>query len=1382
MGFVHAVVSSRASNNRWCFGFLISALMLAPAMAGGKADRDHISLFRSDAEQVSFDVRVENYRFVQSSALQGTEKLLIPGYSSVSGPGEPLVPSRKLLIAIPPDVTYSLRWTVLKAEPMGHHQLEPVAFPAAKRDDAGELYVSERYAIEENVYMRYKRKPTLEDKEIVHLRHQRVLPLWIHPVSYDPRTGETSIATRIHVEIFFAPQADGRGRSITMGESLPVQESPTWNRILSRILLNPNQAEKWRVKRRTPSGSDPRTLAPSRAMIAGPLVKLRVRETGMCKVQAASVIAAGFPANEPLAQLHLFKRGYDSSLLQESITDIPFIVHEDPQGVAGVFDGSDLLIFYGLRLREDVLQGDPIEKFADFNSYWLGTGNGLSMVQQPLRRGYVSADTASASFDVLDRYEEDLCFIEFTPPDDEQFYEGPIRVDVYGFNDQGTRYVAVPFTVHAMKPGSSLRIRAEILGAPDGSVDRLLNVTIENSKGNTSLNKALVPLTARIRYTSQTVPDTLIDEGENKVKFDRAPETGLNAYVNWVTVSYQALFRAKGNSLAFNTSTLSGDTSITVTGLTRKDLYLFDITDPYSVVQRIVADSLFVDVNGGYTFSFRETIAAKKGYILTSLDDITEIAPEDVFAGATNTLIGNSFENTVDVLVVCYPSYLDEMQVWVDYRRAQGYKVLMADVVDVYDEFNSGVPHPRAIKNFIRHFYEKGNASFVLLVGDASEDNRRVHPESAPNYIPTESFPEYVGYPFYDNEIVTSDKWYVMMDNDYLPEQSDFYPDLIIGRFPAGSEIELQTMLQKTFSYERPEASDFWRRRMIFVADDAWSGDLTICRNPSEVGFEYGQEESAQIIESSPAGQYDVIKFNLSEYTSQVHGETGPCVGLGETAYFTRVEVTPRFLAEMNAGATLVSIQAHMNRYQVCHEILFTSRYGTPIGGADGKDHRKLENYARPFILFGMGCHLSDYALYKELIRTIKNDNTGDCFSELLMLQINKGAVATYGSSGFEYLSPNRSFNNVIYETFFHTPPQDTMVGSDRAQVRWIFGEIMTISEIDRYDTGQIKRYHILGDPLLRIDAGPPRFEVTVNGSPVQNEDLVFGAAGSDTIYVEAIISDEVAIEKLALEIDGEDATDSMTVTPLLDGTLSASRKYEIKFKHKLLPSSYDIILRAYQSPDTTGNDYSMAAEFVLRVRADFTLKANGREVTDGDPVPPEADYLLELRFPVLIDPANIEVRIDDVAVQGLEFSHPSPQDTTTWLVSFHEKLADGRHTLQVLVNEGVTAVINLYVSTTFGLKHVINYPNPFTDDTYFVFTNEIEITDGAIDIFTTSGRKIAHVEVPPSAKPPGQNAVYWDGRDFTGDKIANGVYLYVLTVEQRGKKSTIRGKMARIE
>jgi hypothetical protein len=474
-----------------------------------------------------------------------------------------------------------------------------------------------------------------------------------------------------------------------------------------------------------------------------------------------------------------------------------------------------------------------------------------------------------------------------------------------------------------------------------------------------------------------------------------------------------------------------------------------------------------------------------------------------------------------------------------------------------------------------------------------------------------------------------------------------------------------------------------------------------------------------------------------------------------------------------------------MNRFQVCHEWLFTSH------SIQGRDYLNLTNNGRPFIVFGMGCHLSDYALHKELTRNFENGPTGDCLSELMLLRPNNnGAVNSYGSTGFEYLRENKDYTEIIAEVFFKTPPTGPMIASGQSQARWIMGELMTACEIEdilRHPVGsgsgalgQAKRYHILGDPLLRMDAGPPRYEVTVDGKPFQSGDRLFSGSGGDSVEVLGVITDEVAIERLSLEIDKVDVTGQMTVTPLKDPGLDAARQYEVSFTHKILPKAYDIIIRAHQAADTTAGNFHLIAEFTLKVEINVSLRVNGRPTLDGDVVPAEADYVFELETPIVIDPALIRVEIDGNAVTPLDLSHPSPQDSTTWLVGFSATLAPGPHTVSIFVDNAATD-FNLTVGSQTGIRDLIAYPNPFQEDTYFVYSNDLEISDGSIDIFTTSGKKVAHLNIPASASGVGQNAVRWDGTTWDGGQVANGVYLFVVNVSQRGQTTTQRGKLVKV-
>jgi len=232
--------------------------------------------------------------------------------------------------------------------------------------------------------------------------------------------------------------------------------------------------------------------------------------------------------------------------------------------------------------------------------------------------------------------------------------------------------------------------------------------------------------------------------------------------------------------------------------------------------------------------------------------------------------------------------------------------------------------------------------------------------------------------------------------------------------------------------------------------------------------------------------------------------------------------------------------------------------------------------------------------------------------------------------------------------------------------------------------------------------------------------------------------------------------------------TLPRARQYRVSFRHVLQPRTYDIVLRAYQAPDTAAGQYHMAAEFVLKVESSISVSVNGRAIESGAAVPADGNYRIDLGFPVFIPSSDISVSIDDALVTNTQFSHPSPEDSLAWIITFRKKLGAGNHHMRVAAQD-IEFNYQLKVSEDAGLEHVINYPNPFRGaGTNFVYTNEVEIVDGTIDIFTVSGKKVRRLSIPSTARLPGQNSVFWDGRDAGGGALANGVKFVSLSHNTR--------------
>ncbi len=105
---------------------------------------------------------------------------------------------------------------------------------------------------------------------------------------------------------------------------------------------------------------------------------------------------------------------------------------------------------------------------------------------------------------------------------------------------------------------------------------------------------------------------------------------------------------------------------------------------------------------------------------------------------------------------------------------------------------------------------------------------------------------------------------------------------------------------------------------------------------------------------------------------------------------------------------------------------------------------------------------------------------------------------------------------------------------------------------------------------------------------------------------------------------------------------------------------------------------------------------------------------------------------------------------------------------------------IDFQVINQATITEVLNYPNPFTTSTQFVFTlTGSEIPDEfKIQIMTISGkvvREITLAEFGPIRIGRNISTYRWDGRDEYGDRLANGVYLYRVTARLYGKDIELR-------
>lgn len=183
-----------------------------------------------------------------------------------------------------------------------------------------------------------------------------------------------------------------------------------------------------------------------------------------------------------------------------------------------------------------------------------------------------------------------------------------------------------------------------------------------------------------------------------------------------------------------------------------------------------------------------------------------------------------------------------------------------------------------------------------------------------------------------------------------------------------------------------------------------------------------------------------------------------------------------------------------------------------------------------------------------------------------------------------------------------------------------------------------------------------------------------------------------------------------------------------------------------------------------------------------------------EAKWMVLDDTslAAVRVRFPNGALRRYYFNNDTlrfipagqaPNTDNTATINFNPQfLADGEYELIVSGKDksnntagSMEYRVLFQVINKAMISNMLNYPNPFTTSTAFVFTvtgNEVP-QNLKIEIMTVTGRIVREItkdELGPIHVGRNITEFKWDGTDQFGQKLANGVYLYRVVTNLNGR------------
>lgn len=828
------------------------------------------------------------------------------------------------------------------------------------------------------------------------------------------------------------------------------------------------------------------------------------------------------------------------------------------------------------------------------------------------------------------------------------------------------------------------------------------------------------------------------------------------AYLNYIELNWRRPLAFTGDNFTFRDLRSIGPNTIAAYNITGASnaTQVWDVTDPLQ--PKRVQGSL-----NGSTYSF--TQAASTLHEFVALDGNSFLTPAAVGRVSNQNLHG---ADAPELVIVTHPDFLSAANRLADYHREHDMmRVLVATTDQVYNEFSSGAQDIGGIRDMMRYFYlAAGNDTtrlprYLLLFGDASYDYKDRIPSNS-NYVPT----------YESNESLSVDASYTVDDYfGFLDEGEDISDftvvntlDIGIGRIPVASAGAAEDAVDKIINYTSPASLGPWRIRNTFIGD-----------NEDGAGEHLANaEEIARTVDiQTPFANDSKIYLDNLTFVSTPGGNRCP-------------DANKAITDQIFKGTFVINYTGHGSTTTLAHERIVTK-----------EDFNSWKNYNQLPFMITATC---DYARY---------DNPAYVSNgESLVLKKDGGTIAMLTTTGPVYAGINQEINLQFLHAQYSQRNGQWLTFGDAMRE----GKNMTYKDSGTYPFTLINfyRFSLLGDPALQPAFPKHRVKtdaITIMGS-VQAADTM-RALGAYTVsgHVEDVtgnllsdfngrayvtIFDKPRVINLYTKETHDFRAYKMQDNIIFKGlTTVTNGKFSCSFiapkdmgydyaRGKISyyaenghvdAAGYDtgVIIGGFYDGAPSDNDAPLVRPFI----GDTLFR-------DGGITGPNTLLYVQLSDKSGINVSGNGVGHDLTAVLDGDEAHPYilndyyETETNTYQrghASFPVTgLSDGPHTFRVkawdVYNNSGEGIVHFVVGAGgFQVQNLMNYPNPFRDQTHFFFQHNHpgEALTVQIAIYQTTGQLIRIIEQKFNPADNPAHEVIWDGTDDHGALLPSGIYPY---------------------
>lgn len=546
-------------------------------------------------------------------------------------------------------------------------------------------------------------------------------------------------------------------------------------------------------------------------------VKVKVAEDGWYRLGADELQQAGFPISTvSAAQLQLFRRGQEVAIQTVTADGSATLNYLEFWGEknTGAFD---------LELYEGSIQPHPYYNlFTDTATYFLTWDNNSNHLRIP-----TNTQNDNSGLTPTTTHDETLSTLQVNEYATGRFFgggggdfqlsnyeggEGWTGSRVQKGSSQDFDFVLSDLVVANDTPNveiiaigrNSLQHVVTVLAGPDAS--SLTSVGTFSFEGYTAYRHV------------QDISPALV--GANGALVIRCTVTGVDGATDFVSFSSvrltypQALNLEVGVSknLIFESSTESRR-YLQISVPTPENFTYYDITDPYSVIRLP-----------------QNTFTGRSDVVLPNAQTTRKVAAITNFKTVPSLEL-YSFEsvnlNNKDYMIITHPLLRnhedgsDPVQEYTAYRASAqggGFRVAVAEIGDVYDQFNYGDPSVLAIRRLFAVAYNAGvQQALILAKGRTINQNLfRKQYGAADTLATSEIFVPTYGIPGGDN-----------MYSIGLDPQNQLIPAIATGRVSAWRPDQVKSYLEKVIRTESTPFDQLWRKNLIHLSGGTTINELS---------------------------------------------------------------------------------------------------------------------------------------------------------------------------------------------------------------------------------------------------------------------------------------------------------------------------------------------------------------------------------------------------------------------------------------------------------------------------------------------------------------------------------------------------------------------------